>query len=1803
MKKNIGGDYIRLDDNVSYQLYETNPKLSTNIKLMYDNSNMFLETYDVDNIDDTKKTRIYPNGLYNKDLIKFWNDFGKIDKNIVSSSYKCKLEKIPYKFGYNYGYVAPLYLKEKLPEHFVIFRLDGDNEKIERVYDNVPENIQSNNLIFENLITKFPDNIKHEINKKLDEYKLSIDNLKKGIGIDDNLKYNEIVKRFTKYKQSSQLKVSEQFKNDIKLFQRISKWKKRIEEKRSVLLNIFRDSVSNIEGWIDDFIECWLCGLVMYKKVLNKQLDIQSPLTQYAYYCYKYGLTNFVERISYYNDVLSHLYDWKFRKYGDKLQMVKTIESIYRFYVKTKYNDIEDYYITLNGNGDVELVNDKTTILQKSSIVKIFDLRDKSTLGTYLKNYITQSGFKFDKTIKISNNDNNPIVELYGIDNFGNFTTKKFKNKSSVNYYNDNFIFPYIINIEYMFNDNDEKSSGKYYGLYCNTIDLYELEYSNPNDVKNTDFKLQKRKGFKSLYEIPSDKLYDDDKKCRQVINVRKVGNKKNVYYSDGKSFFYIKDKHDNIYKLKHHQDMIYGQMYYENLQNFDRVNKYVNRYLKDYYGFDKILYNNLITNNNLLINYVDPSDVFDWTNIDNLLGYENKSVTVDCKKCDVGSYPSSLGFFVEKNPYNGTSIDIKITNKHLDENISIIENTFVIDHVKFKISTNKDYLIYGEDKRIDITDKKFTYNEFTYKFNDDYSEIVSLYKANEIQLTARDEIITHIHDLYFEHVYPENGKHGDGCEHIDDDFHDTWDIDDIMKGEGRFPKEDVMNYFGNKDDSSKSDDSGKDIFDDDIITFGGECPFVGIGIIYKTGITTYPISFLRYDVTIDKDNYSIKCKESTEIERINKTTVFKEEIIYNQLLKKEEQDLTEYVRFYDKQDGIINEVRIYAPKILYRNKKVYKSTIENGEVILHLKSNCPLMGIGLVYKKNNRNLPISYRKYNIEWVKEKDILRFKEISDSRINELTFDVQKTIDKLIGESEPQKYVKLYSDISDVYDDCVIEFRIYDPDMYLTSINGSDNPIKIFENGEINMRIIGDCPYVGLGIYRKNDKIEKYIKYIVKPRFDSERLELRYDSHCGETISDGNRKNGEFTINGKYDNFYDVELMKEFILNQGVYGKNYKNFNNYIRTYTKDDGYDIEIRLYVPDIYVWQDKISEDDDKGAYDTADLTNYKYILRCDNYKNMFITTTMKPGTYHITRNKRIYYSCNGTKNDVAVAITNAINSYPYYSREIEACRNKNLVVLKYAIKGSKYNGENNGVKIDVTFDGTYIYKNIINIPTDRYNRHNYTYTFTGGSNNSDNLFLVSNDKIDLLTNNKGKERFIRTSNGEYSRIKSINPYVDNEDLPHTKTSIVSTDKYGKYISVGFNRIQLYERYFPKIGVLSFFPIKKLKDDLVYINQSSQTIKSTPFLMVSKYDKNVYGENIEIKYRDDFYIPFGTTHDYEDINFNSYVRKWKYLFENCDDELFNKIFVDMNSTCPLRYETINGTSISFRNVKFNFKEDFIGYKFTFVFIPYFNKKDIFIDEPYYIKNDMCKAIFGIMFINVFDDTFSLDYLNNVSNIIDEKFKNENFINNLTFRKSIKNISEKDEDVTINSVQIDKVNLFKIGLFDIDNLKIDWNKGIKVTSVVFDKVLKNILTNGNIDVQVKVYNGESFNKFKENQYVLENVKTINDLSYINGVLKFKNQLPTTIYKGYELKVGISFLFKNIKLNMSIINDDNVKQYLKEKVNMYKFNNFKNNSNDIVISVETLYSDYKEIDTEDMIKFTDLITLNKSFPSSNVHYDE
>ena len=136
--------YVKLDDGVSFSLVRTNPKLTTNTKLMYNGSKMYMESYassELMNRAKYKNVSVKQNSTYNKDIARFLTGSGSQAYNVyqnfsnvaISDSYDNQYETM-YWCGAEYidssfyseeiGFVAPLYLREKLPNYFLIFRID-----------------------------------------------------------------------------------------------------------------------------------------------------------------------------------------------------------------------------------------------------------------------------------------------------------------------------------------------------------------------------------------------------------------------------------------------------------------------------------------------------------------------------------------------------------------------------------------------------------------------------------------------------------------------------------------------------------------------------------------------------------------------------------------------------------------------------------------------------------------------------------------------------------------------------------------------------------------------------------------------------------------------------------------------------------------------------------------------------------------------------------------------------------------------------------------------------------------------------------------------------------------------------------------------------------------------------------------------------------------------------------------------------------------------------------------------------------------------------------------------------------------------------------------------------------------------------------------------------------------------------------------------------------------------------------------------------------------------------------------------
>lgn len=133
-------------DNVSEMIVRTNPKLSTNTKIMTNGKNVSLDSFDATKNISTSKYKnfkTYNTSLYNKDISKFWTNtdsshaykvLQEYDDITVKDDFARQYETFYWagceyidslEYDEEYGLLAPLWLDEKIPERFVIFRING----------------------------------------------------------------------------------------------------------------------------------------------------------------------------------------------------------------------------------------------------------------------------------------------------------------------------------------------------------------------------------------------------------------------------------------------------------------------------------------------------------------------------------------------------------------------------------------------------------------------------------------------------------------------------------------------------------------------------------------------------------------------------------------------------------------------------------------------------------------------------------------------------------------------------------------------------------------------------------------------------------------------------------------------------------------------------------------------------------------------------------------------------------------------------------------------------------------------------------------------------------------------------------------------------------------------------------------------------------------------------------------------------------------------------------------------------------------------------------------------------------------------------------------------------------------------------------------------------------------------------------------------------------------------------------------------------------------------------------------------
>ena len=137
-----------LFDKASYSLVRTNPKLTANVKLVSDGTDIYLESFSANTRLSSQKFKAFKvdgTSTYDQDVFRFF-DFGKFP---IEAAYEIFQEyedtSVLSKYGNQYemfycagtrsvastsypqslGTLAPLWLNEQIPNYFVVFRLDN----------------------------------------------------------------------------------------------------------------------------------------------------------------------------------------------------------------------------------------------------------------------------------------------------------------------------------------------------------------------------------------------------------------------------------------------------------------------------------------------------------------------------------------------------------------------------------------------------------------------------------------------------------------------------------------------------------------------------------------------------------------------------------------------------------------------------------------------------------------------------------------------------------------------------------------------------------------------------------------------------------------------------------------------------------------------------------------------------------------------------------------------------------------------------------------------------------------------------------------------------------------------------------------------------------------------------------------------------------------------------------------------------------------------------------------------------------------------------------------------------------------------------------------------------------------------------------------------------------------------------------------------------------------------------------------------------------------------------------------------
>ena len=297
----------------------------------------------------------------------------------------------------------------------------------------------------------------------------------------------------------------------------------------------------------------------------------------------------------------SEQYD-NFYTYGVEQLKSKFYDEDFSFFAPLWIRkNLPDYFVILRLPHPVEEESYDSTIAQdeqlknffaKGDIVKTFDLRETSKLGTYLRKIVNDNRF-IDRPIEVSYEKDNPTV-WNGIDYaqgaitgkseflYDFYTTDRpileFEEYITAGFQRNGIVSSNLMNLEFFFNDEEVKmySINRYVGFYVNENELAEIEISGLGLQKNTEQTPAPKPGVDG--EPYSNRTFIQSNPNGIVIPVqyyqgadREIGAEPEftgtvsgklplpILVDDALRFFYIKDRKGNFKRIRSISEVEYG--------------------------------------------------------------------------------------------------------------------------------------------------------------------------------------------------------------------------------------------------------------------------------------------------------------------------------------------------------------------------------------------------------------------------------------------------------------------------------------------------------------------------------------------------------------------------------------------------------------------------------------------------------------------------------------------------------------------------------------------------------------------------------------------------------------------------------------------------------------------------------------------------------------------------------------------------------------------------------------------------------------------------------------------------------------------------------------------------------------------------------------------------------------------------------------------------------------------------------------------------------------------------------------------